>query len=268
MGSFIDYTGTRFGRLLAIEYKRENKKSYWLCECECGEQKWILRDSLSSGKSKSCGCLRKQIVSELKTANTYKHKRLYRIWLSMRDRCNNKNNGSYRRYGFRGIKVDSVWDNFDNFYEWSMNNGYNDELSIDRVNNNKGYSPDNCRWVDNFVQANNTINNVFVEIEGKILTLAQQAKKYGIPYAAIYYRHKQGVKGKDLVSKSKKEKIMVNYESETLCLKEWSRKTGISYGALTHRYKSGDRGTDLFRPVDPVLSAKAKSNKKQKTEVQ
>ena len=117
--------------------------------------------------------------------------RIHGIWCDMRSRCNLKTNHNYHGYGGRGIKVCDSWEGengFKCFYEWSMRNGYTDKLTIDRIDNNGMYSPDNCRWTDMKTQCNNTRRNVFVEYKGKTKTIGQWAVELNLKYSRIYNR--------------------------------------------------------------------------------
>ena len=155
MGAFIDRTGQKFGKLTAIKYVGKSK---WLCKCDCGNEKIIFVGHLTTEHTQSCGCLlnEKRQKGLCHRVHGLGKTRLYGIWKHMKQRCYNSNTCKYKDYGARGITVCDEWKNdFTKFYDWVMNNGYQDDLSIDRINNNKGYSPDNCRWVTSKQQANN-----------------------------------------------------------------------------------------------------------------
>lgn len=115
--------------------------------------------------------------------------RLYQIWLAMRHRCNDKNN---KHYGAKGITVCAEWNNFICFKEWAIKNSYNDKLSIDRIDNSRGYNPDNCRWVDNVVQHNNMSSNRLITYRGETKTVSQWAKEYNIVPQTLYSRLNRG----------------------------------------------------------------------------
>jgi len=156
-----DLTGMKFGRLTVIERANNNNqyRAQWLCVCECGNRRIIPSDCLLKGTSKSCGCLNNEIRKS--GANRRTHggcgTRLHRIWKNMKTRCKNLNSIDYQKwYGGRGIEVCKEWDDsFESFKEWAIQNGYDDKLSIDRINVNGNYEPDNCRWSTSKEQANN-----------------------------------------------------------------------------------------------------------------
>lgn len=151
--------GAKFGRLTSIEAPTVVEGITKIrCRCECGAEKLFQRDHLFSGRSKSCGCLRKQVVSEVKGTHRMSKSRLYRRWASMRARCTNPNCRHFHRYGGRGISVCAEWQSFQNFFEWAMQSGYEDGLEIDRIDNDGDYSPENCRWITHQENCRNRVH--------------------------------------------------------------------------------------------------------------
>lgn len=190
--NFEDLTGRRFGYLTVIsrDQNPNNKRVKWLCVCNCNKLTTVSACDLKSGHTSSCGC--KKFESHNKRHGMTKT-RIHTTWLSMRSRCYDKKCQSYPYYGGRGITVCDEWkDSFESFYSWAISNGYTDELLIDRIDNNKGYSPNNCRWVTMNEQNNNRRNNIFLEYDGAINTLANWCKILNLNYRhyhTIYYKH-------------------------------------------------------------------------------
>lgn len=180
--SLEDLTGKEFGRLTVMHRaNNRGKATMWHCKCQCGNEVDIAAASLKNGTSQSCGCLQKEIVSGNNKTHGMSNSKFYHIWSGMKARCYNQNAGQYKDYGGRGIKMCDEWrNNFMAFYRWAITHGYSDGLSIDRIDVNKDYSPENCRWATDYVQSNNRRNNIVLEYNGESHTMSQWAEKLGI----------------------------------------------------------------------------------------
>lgn len=212
---YIDISGERFFRLVAIrkvDMPNDKNHSYWECKCDCGNTVIVRRDSLKNGHAKSCGCYLQERYKDghLKTHGE-KCMKLYKAWQSIKQRCKNPKSESYNNYGGRGITICDEWENdYLAFKKWSMANGFDPnakghELSIDRINVDGNYEPNNCRWVGHVVQNYNKRCTVKVDIYGKLMTLKDISDEYDIPISRVrkrYYRYKKGaISIEDLLNK-------------------------------------------------------------------
>lgn len=195
----IDRTGERFGRLVITRFIRVDKNwNYiWECKCDCGNIINVRYNNLLNDSTKSCGCLKRERTIERSTKHGLSggqgnYTRLYRIWLNMRRRCNNRRDQDYPYYGGRGIKVCKEWDNYAAFHDWAMKNGYADHLTLDRINNNGDYCPENCRWATRKEQARNTRQNHFITFNGKTMTIAEWAEYLGVSSTVLRTRLYRG----------------------------------------------------------------------------
>ena len=204
MGKLINLAGQRFGKLTVI--KRVEDKilpsgrhtTMWLCQCDCGNYTTVSSGHLRANKIKSCGCLIKEIASEINKTHGKAKSRLYNVWSSMKARCCNPNNNRYKNYGGRGIKVCDEWKNdFMNFHNWAMQNGYDEtalrgKCTIDRINVNGNYCPENCRWVTMGVQLKNTTQNRMLTYKGMTKPFKEWSDELGINYHSLYTRLEKG----------------------------------------------------------------------------
>lgn len=194
MGKFHDLTGQKFGRLTVIKRVENNKQNglMWLCKCECGNICVITSNHLKNGHTKSCGCLQKEKTTKHGLYNT----RIYRIHQSIKRRCYTPNNTRYKNYGGRGIRMCDEWLNeengFINFYNWAIDNGYTDELTIDRIDVNGNYEPSNCRWASSKTQARNRRNNKMIKYKNKVKCLIEWCEELDLSYCTIQARLDRG----------------------------------------------------------------------------
>lgn len=255
----MDLIGRRFGRWTVIEYEGtkgegKHKCRCWKCRCECGNVKIVREWNLKSGNSRSCGCLVSDSNKMNKTTHGKRNTRLYKIWVSMRNRCNNKNSSFYEDYGGRGVRVYPEWENdFMSFYDWSIKNGYSKELTIDRIDVNGNYEPDNCRWVDMRVQCNNRRNNHVLTYKEKTQTISEWERELGFkkdilqtrisngwsiekaietPYENRKFKHEYGYS-----SKIKARTVTINGENHSI--KEWCEILGMNQRTVVDRIERG-----------------------------
>jgi len=186
-GKPIDITGQRFGSLVAIE-PTEMRSSQggvmWRCICDCGNTHYASTHMLTSGNTKSCGCSFKKPRPHRR--KPYRGTRLYRIWTNMKTRCLNPNIGyKYSRYGGRGVTICDEWLDFDSFCSWALSSGYSNELTLDRIDNEKGYSTDNCRWVTMAEQNRNRSSAHMVTINGVTKCVEDWKKELKVDYYKV-----------------------------------------------------------------------------------
>lgn len=193
-GKKTDLTNREFNRLKVIEYVGNNSRgdSLWKCQCRCGNLTEVTAYRLTSGTTKSCGCLQKEKLAKRNFKHGGTYTRLYQIWHDMKERTENSNNKRWERYGGRGIKICKAWQDFKEFEKWALTNGYNDKLTIERIDNDKGYEPENCKWETVRKQNRNKSNNVIIEHKGERKTVADWAIEKGMTYDCLRYRLKRG----------------------------------------------------------------------------
>lgn len=200
---FIDLTGKKFNMLTAIRIHSKDKYNHanWLCKCDCGNETIVAGSNLRSGQAVSCGCYKKERMGNLNKSHNLKYTRIYNIWARMKQRCNNNKDPGYKHYGGRGIKVCGEWQEFKPFYDWSMANGYTEELTLDRINVNRNYEPSNCRWVDMKTQANNKTNTIYWEYNNETHTISEWADILDTTYNTLWQRKLRGWSVEQILSK-------------------------------------------------------------------
>ena len=197
-------TGERHGRLVCLGKDPNKDHRYYLYKCDCGNVKSIIQDNVKRGATISCGCYLKinRINGNCHRTYGYSHTRIDHIYKSMIDRCDNPKNSGYHKYGGRGIRVCEEWKaNKLAFFEWAFANGYAENLTIDRKDNSKGYSPENCRWITYQEQNNNRRSNRYEMIDGETHTVAEWSRISGIAQTTIGDRLRRGWHPKDAVFK-------------------------------------------------------------------
>lgn len=182
--------GRRFGTLHVLERATDTgngKKPVvkWVCICDCGKRTVVKSDSLLSGHTSSCGCQ--------KVKHGFSHKeRLYETWKNMRRRCYDPKNKRWKQYGGKGITICQEWADYSVFRAWALSNGYTDELTIDRINVDGNYCPENCRWSSAKQQANNNTRNRLFEFQGQIHTMSELSDLLGMTYSTVQHRVERG----------------------------------------------------------------------------
>lgn len=253
MGVKEDLTGRRFGRLTVIAETDERRKGsvVWLCKCDCGTVKKVSAQGLKCGRTLSCGCYNREII----TTHGKTHSRLYTTWRCMVDRCTNPNSPEADRYINRGIKVCDEWLTFENFAEWAYANGFVENIkrgdcTLDRIDNNGNYEPSNCRWADMKVQGRNRRNNVVIECDGESHCLSEWAEMLGEPYAKLASRWRRGwspyeiLYGRERIVptetyRNRKTNRLLTYKGETHCAVEWAEILGINVNTIRGRLHRG-----------------------------
>lgn len=242
-----DLIGRRFGRLVVIEKLPSKKgKSVWRCKCDCGNIKDVPSTYLTSGDTKSCGCLFKEKskenmkkaikkAKEINVTHGLSNTRIYRIWIHMIRRTSIPSDPNYRHYGGRGIKVCEEWRDIRMFYEWAVNNGYKEDLQIDRIDVNGNYEPSNCRWATRKQQNNNKRDNVKTEINGTTHTLSEWSEITGVNINTLQCRYYKGDRGERLIRKAISSNTGITGISKT---KEGKFQVDVSHKKKRYRAKT------------------------------
>lgn len=207
---YNNLVGQRYTRLTVVRENGRNKHGsvLWLCECDCGNQIEVSTNSLHKGNTKSCGCLYRDYINNLRP-NAIKHgdskTRLYNIWRDMKLRCYNEKQTGYKNYGARGIKLCDEWLNdFISFKNWAIDAGYQNDLTLDRLDNDGDYEPSNCKWSTPKEQSNHKRNNRCLEYRGEKHTIAEWSNLTGIAYHLIWNRLKNGWSVEDIFERNGK----------------------------------------------------------------
>lgn len=193
MAKINDLTGRRFGKLTAQRIVSVRPK-VWECLCDCGNIRNVIGCSLVTGNTRSCGCIKKEVMTgnQINRTHGMSKTKEWKAWASIKDRCLNPNVKGYENYGGRGITMHPAWINsFESFYE-HIGDAPSKKHSVDRIDNSRGYEPGNVRWATVKEQGNNRRTNVVIEFQGKSLTIAQWSEELGVPEQLLYWRQKMG----------------------------------------------------------------------------
>ncbi len=246
MRHFIELTGQKFTRLrvLSVTNQRDSHGAVkWLCKCDCGNEKVVSSRLLRSGQTKSCGCLNTELRMQRGRDGKIHGKtgtKLYNVWAGIKRRCYNQNQQKYKLYGARGIIMCDEWKNdYAAFERWAVNNGYKEDcdLSIDRIDNDGNYEPDNCRIVNRYIQANNTRLNNLLTYKGVTKTMAQWGRELGFPSYLLGLRITrygwsiEKAFETPLISRNR----FITFNGKTQTITEWAREYGLSYSVLKGR---------------------------------
>lgn len=242
-------SGQRFGRLKAISYVNDGKNTRWLCQCDCGNEVYVLSYQLTGGKTKSCGCMKRETPERFKCYDSIQKQnpRLHTIWSGMKQRCFNPKSKDYKNYGARGITVCDEWkDSFQTFCSWSKGNGYSDSLTIDRIDPNGNYCPENCRWIPLSEQSKNTrltFNNRFYTINGITKTYEEWAEESGISVNLFSLRVSRGMSEDKIllpaIKPTHRRGKQITINGVTKNITQWCKEYRISYTSYLHRINRG-----------------------------
>lgn len=245
---FDDLTGKTFGRWTVIAYSHtKNRITYFLCSCSCGTKRTVNAASLRSGRSGSCGCLHREMVSKNQTTHGFttggETHPLYTVWAQMISRCYCPTTNGYARYGGRGIRVCKRWrKSFENFLT-DIGQRPSDTHTLDRFPDNNGnYEPGNVRWATKSEQNRNKRNNRLLTYDGETRCIQEWAEHLGICPGTIYMRLKLGWSAEETLTTPihpKKKAHVIRFRGETLHIKEWAKRLGVSVPAILHRLKNG-----------------------------
>lgn len=239
----------KFGRLTVIERAGTSKGGHalWKCNCDCGTECIKSAQDLVSGSTRSCGCLVKEINHKLHCKHGLSGTKLANTFYGLRARCYNPKDNNYKNYGARGITVCDAWlDDCNTFYEWSKSNGYADNLTLDRIDNNGPYSPDNCRWTTNLEQQSNKRNNHRITFRGETKHISEWCRILGISKSVLLGRLRSGWSEERALTQPVKKyvkrvegEVTFTYKGKTKTVLQWSEELNINPNTLYKRKEAG-----------------------------
>lgn len=200
-----NYIGNKYNRWTILQFSHiKNRRYYYKCKCDCGNTNIIDISSVVNGRSKSCGCYKREVDAEkgrkMLTKHNLSNTKIWKKWVSIINRCYDKNQDNYYLYGGRGIKVCDEWkSNFVKFYNWAISNGYKDGLTIDRIDVNGNYEPNNCRFITMQEQHYNKRDTIYIFNNGVKYTINDLYKTYGVDKKKIRDRYYKGMKFEDII---------------------------------------------------------------------
>lgn len=283
------YPGKRIGHLTLISRTRVPTKNYgnrwqWLCKCDCGNLCYYYtfqigmtpsrKGYIDCGKHKAkkissaLGGIQKKSIDKLSDSNPKSvWNSLYRKWYDMHSRCNNPHNEQYSNYGERGIRVCKEWSDYNTFKSWAIKIGYNPKIkgrnvqTLDRINVNGNYEPNNCRFVDVHIQNNNKRDNVYITKDGITKTMMEWCKELNLSYPTVNTRYRKGIRGSDLLkppnlSTSPKHIKKYRYKGKEYSIPQLSKLTGISGVTLRKRIRKGMNMSDVVKKSNRTHSYK------------
>lgn len=255
--SIIANEGDVFGRLKVLVLRAANKSGayYHLCLCDCGKEKLIMSSNLTRGKSKSCGCLSKEITSARASTHGKSKSAEYATWSRIWARCTNPRLERWEQYGGRGIKVSEEWRDFERFYE-DMGDRPSSKHSIGRIDNDGGYCKENCRWETAIEQGSNTSRNVFIEHDGARLTIAQWSRKLGMDYSVIIQRYRSGFPTDQIFQGGNLKTRPITVGDVTKLVTGWMKDIPIPISSFYHFKRKGLSDEEIVRRYlkDPKAS--------------
>lgn len=229
------HNGEKYGKLLIIGSENINKKIMQKCICECGNEKYVHYSKLKSGHTKSCGCL--------KNKYTIKNKRIFNCWWNMKQRCDSKDRNDSKYYHDKGITYCDEWNNYESFQDWAINNGYADNLTLDRLDSNLSYCPENCRWITIEEQQRNRSFCLYFSHNGETKTLSEWAREFGINRTTLHDRiYKFGYSFDEAIARPlrvPKNSILMEYNGEVLTQSQFAKKFNTSHQIISRLRSKG-----------------------------